>query len=220
MSDPVVLLHGLARTRLCMAPIAAALKQAGFEPHLVGFASRRYGLKAQAEALAQRLSAMPELNGRVVHFVGFSLGGVMARALSGMELPFTIGRIVQIGAPNRGSRAARHFHWPGIRHFMGPVMADLFPDSPALSSLPQPRGEIGVIIGRLGFHPLLPHTWLNAAMNRQDPKSSDGVVECESADWPTATDRFEVFGSHSFLPYKPDVIRASVAFLRHGRFAA
>lgn len=221
MTDPVLLLHGLARTRANMWPIARALAAAGYEPILVGYPSRTAPLAPQVEALAKRVAGMERLQGRTVHIIGFSLGGVLGRALAGRtDLPFRVGRLVQIGAPNRGSRIAKTFHWPGVRHFFGPVMADLFRDSPALGLLPQPVAETGVIIGRRAVHPFLPQTWISHLATRADPLPSDGVVECDSADLACAADRIEIMGSHSLLPFQPSVIRAAVSFLRTGRFQA
>ncbi|MGB3544061.1 esterase/lipase family protein, partial [Rubrivirga sp.] len=78
MATPVLLLHGLARTGLSMAPMAWALRRAGFAPQIVDYPSRRRSISDLVlEVVGPRVDALGD---GPVHFVTHSLGGVLARA--------------------------------------------------------------------------------------------------------------------------------------------
>jgi hypothetical protein len=103
------------------------------------------------------------------------------------------------------------------------VLADLAPGSAALrAALAQrpARLEVGVIAGAGRLRPLAPAVLFDR--RRALMRTTDGTVELRSAlgaSWlfPQA-DRLVVDVSHPLLPASPTVIRATIAFLEHGRF--
>src|ERR1700741_926687 len=99
-------------------------------------------LAGAADALAARLRAI----GGKVHVVAHSLGGLIACAAFGAYEDLPAGRVVLMGSPVRGSRAARALAelWLG-RAMLGPLaLAELARERDFAWSKPR---EIGVIAG-------------------------------------------------------------------------
>jgi pimeloyl-ACP methyl ester carboxylesterase len=232
MDDPparetVVLLHGLARGRISMWPLERALRRRGYDVINLHHPTRRLDLAGLAGFVRERLAAMVPDPGRAptLHGVGHSLGGlVLLAVLLDPPPPWQARRLVTLGSPYRGARVAADLApWRAARQFFGPVLADLAPGSAALRAAlaqrPAPL-EVGVIAGAGRLRPLAPAVLFDR--RRALMRTTDGTVEMRSAlgaSWlfPFA-DRLVVDASHTLLPTSPAVIRATIAFLEHGRF--
>ncbi|MCB5424605.1 alpha/beta hydrolase [Altererythrobacter sp. CC-YST694] len=100
---PVLVLPGFMTDDLSTALLRRSLDRAGFHSYgweqgfNLGF---RPGL---VEALEQRLDSIAGREGRKVILLGWSLGGIVARAL-GNRLPEKIALIVSLGSPFSGDR--------------------------------------------------------------------------------------------------------------------
>ena len=226
-SETVVLLHGLARGPLSMGRLARALGRAGYDVINLAYPSRRQTLAGLAALVRAQLAARAPAPGRsaTLHGVGHSLGGlVLLAVLRDPPPPWQAWRLVTLGSPHRGaSIAARLIGWRAAQRFYGPVLADLVPASPARQQSMVARTaslEVGVIAGAGSRHPLAPAVLLDR--RRALMRTTDGTVELRSAlavsrASPLA-DRLIVDVGHLLLPTSPTVIRATIAFLEHGRF--
>ena len=227
--ETVVLLHGLARGPLSMWPLARALRRRGYAVINLAYPSRRHGLDELVGFVRARLAEMAPAPGRsaTLHGVGHSLGGVvLLAALLEPPAPWQARRLVTLGSPYRGARiAARLLSWPAAQRFYGPVLADLAPASAARRRALAIRSdslEVGVIAGAgrpRPFGPAVMFDWRQALR-----RTTDGTVELRSAlgaPWLfLPRDRLVVDVAHTLLPTSRTVIRATLAFLAHGRFAA
>jgi pimeloyl-ACP methyl ester carboxylesterase len=128
------------------------LEIAGFRPILHGFDWR-----CDIDSLAaQLISRIHHADDRDIMLVGHSMGGLVARATLGLDRKGQIQRVVQLGAPNRGSFApvqAMRASYPTVRKLASldrqhsaeqiaqkvfrtlPGLYDLFPDSLAPGDL-------------------------------------------------------------------------------------
>lgn len=154
--------------------------------------------------LAQRLRAFDE-----VHVVGHSLGGVVAYETLAAHPGLPPGRAVLMGAPLRGSRAARAVahRWYGPP-LLGPLALDeLARERDSRWSGPR---QLGVIAGTRA-----------AGLGRvfaDLPEPNDGtvcVVETELAGASGHT-IFDV--THTGMLFSSQVAAAVTGFLREGRF--
>ena len=110
-ADLVVLVHGMGRTRASMAPLARALRQAGFRTLTVGYRSTRgatIGSAGAEVARAVRAETARQAAPRV-HMVGHSLGAIAIRWTLAHDPPANVGRVVLIASPNQGSHAADRY---------------------------------------------------------------------------------------------------------------
>jgi hypothetical protein len=159
------------------------------------------------------------LRADALHLVGHSLGGlvilelfdnaaVRARA-AGHELSLPPGRIVLLGSPVRGSRAARNLsRLPFGRRMLGLTAHEaLLPERER-----QWRGEreLGIIAGTVpvGF---------GRFMGSFDAPS-DGTVLVEETHMSGAKQHLSMRTTHSGMVYSVIVARQVASFLRDGRF--
>lgn len=208
----VILLHGLMRSRHSLDDLETALSKGGFEVASINYPSTQRSIRAHADQIARILSRRTDV--RKVSIVTHSLGALVARDLLGREgdgerRP-SIGRLVMIGPPNRGSVVAELLRdWYPYRFLTGEVGEELTPEVAA--RLPVPTCPFGIIAGgtgtRRGLNPLL-------------PGDNDGTVLVANTRLPGADDFLLVRGLHSWLPDQAEVVAATVRFVEAGRFSA
>jgi 8-oxo-dGTP pyrophosphatase MutT (NUDIX family) len=205
-SESVVVVHGLWLPGYETALLRRRLARAGFLPSLFRFRTVRDGLDANAERLAHFAERLP---GHKVHFVGHSLGGVVAAHMLQTRPPLRAGRVVCLGSPLRGTHSGKRlarFRWGA--GMTGRSIGDLL----ARGGLKPWSGtaDLGVIAGDfpLGLGLLL------GAL----PRPHDGVVAVEETRLEGATDHLVLPLSHTALVFSHAVAAQVVHFLRHGRF--
>jgi pimeloyl-ACP methyl ester carboxylesterase len=199
VSEEVVLVPGLWMPSAIMAPLAARLARAGFQPRRLAY-SGRGSLDAAMERLARERAAP--------HFVGHSLGGVLIFDMLVRHPEAAAGRIVLIGAPVNGCLAGRRLAaWKLGRWMLGA-------SAPRWESCVArwPRTEpLGVIAGTRAFG-------LGRTLGAL-PGENDGVVRVEETTIDGMTDRMLLPLGHSMLPVSTRVSGLVERFLRAGRFA-
>jgi hypothetical protein len=190
----VVLVHGMGRTPVSMAPLGRWLNRHGFATRNWGYWSYRLTLAALADQLSERLSTLAREASRI-HFVTHSLGGILVRtALSARPLT-NAGRAVMLVPPNQGSTAADRWS-PYLGRIMPPIR-DLRTAGDALvHTLPPPSQlEVGVIAG-----------------------ARDGKVSVAESHLPGARDHVVLPCRHSLIMHRSDVRELTLRFLRTGSF--
>lgn len=203
MSAHVILLHGLWMRGFAMGSLSRRLKESGFSVTSFEYMSVAHGPDPAIERLRER---MQELHGDV-HLVGHSLGGLVAlEAIRGCAgLP--PGRVVCLGSPLKGSRAAQ-------RLADMPLAGSLMGKSGVLlgSGLEPWRDarEVGVIAGRVPFGLGM---WVPGL-----PEPHDGTVAVDETRLEGIAAHRVVSATHTGLVFSDEVARHVVAFLRDGSF--
>jgi pimeloyl-ACP methyl ester carboxylesterase len=211
--EPVVLLHGLARSSASMAPLQAALERAGYAVCNVDYPSRQYPIARLAREFVAPAIALCFPHAPVgIRFVTHSLGGIVVRQLAVHELAGRIGRVVMLGPPNGGSEVVdRLGSWSLFAWINGPAGHELGTDPGSTPRMLGPaRFEVGVIAGNRSLNPIL--SWII-------PGQDDGKVSVGSAELEGMTDYLVVPSTHTFMMRSPPVIAQALHFLTHGRFA-
>lgn len=211
MPETVVVFHGIMQPALAMRPLCAHLRSEGFDARNVDYPSTRHRIEDLADIVMPRVREASR-SGERVHFVGFSMGGLIARTVIKRERPANLGRVVTIGTPNHGSELAEALRdFSAFKKFYGPAGQQLGTRNRDVEAvLAQGGFEIGTIAGRVSFNPV-------AAAIFHAP--SDGKVSVESAHVPWESDHALVFSSHKMLPFNRRVWRMTVNFLSDGAFA-
>ncbi len=111
----VVLVHGMGRTALSMAPMEVAMRRAGYRVLNVGYSSQRPSVAEIGQHLADAVGAeLERAPAPRVHVVGHSLGTVATRWMLTHDPPDVPGRVVMLAPPNQGSHSAdRWARWLG-----------------------------------------------------------------------------------------------------------
>lgn len=201
---PVVFVHGLWLNGMETFVLRDRLAHAGYAPVVFRYPSLQATLAEATGSLAARLRAFD-----AVHVVGHSLGGVIAYETLAAHEDLPPGRAVLLGAPLRGSRAARAVarHWFGPP-LLGPLaMAELARERESLWRRPR---EIGVIAGSR-----------SAGLGRvfaDLPRPNDGTVCADETELPGATARLLLEVTHTGMLVSSAVATSITRFLGTGRF--
>jgi pimeloyl-ACP methyl ester carboxylesterase len=195
-----------------MSPLARRLARYGYVPHPYSYPSVRLTLTENADRLAEFIG---RLAAPVVHLVGHSAGGLVALTALDRHPQLPPGRVVLLGAPYGGSRAAEHLMlWRLGSYALGPnMLGRTVRDWIALQSRPAPAREIGVIAGRLPIG-------MGRIVGPQLDEENDGVICLSETAVPGMRERLVLNVSHSAMLVAPGVARAVCAFLANGRFTA
>jgi pimeloyl-ACP methyl ester carboxylesterase len=202
-APPVVLIHGLARSTGSMLLLSHRLARAGFAVWRVGYPSLRIGIAEASSRIATTLMPLARQFGPL-DLVGHSLGGIIAARIADAGV-LPVGRVVQIGSPNRGSVSGmRLLALAPVEELLGPAGAELSKPLPK----PRHRSNTAAIAGVGQGH--LPGALLGVK------GTGDGTVSVHSA-WAGAAERGAVECGHTFLPLSRSVADMTAAFLKRGR---
>lgn len=208
---PVVLLHGLGRTRWSLWPVAREAARRGYPVHNLGYPSRRAPIEELAEDVGHRVHRLAA--DQSVHVVTHSMGGIVLRAAvaHGVLPAEAIARVVMLAPPNHGSELAdRLKNYAFYRLALGPAGQQIGTGEHSVPlRLPPPPFEVGIIAGRRANNPLFARVLSD---------ESDGKVTVASAQLEGMRELVVVDRSHTFIMWAPDVLAHIFSFLDTGRF--
>jgi pimeloyl-ACP methyl ester carboxylesterase len=204
--ESVVLVNGLWLADPALWLLARRLRRAGFRVYTFSYPSVRHDLRTNATQLHDFLARVP---GTIVHLVGYSLGGLVIRALFHFQPKQRPGRIVLLGSPQTGNRAAQRMANVRIgRALLGRAVAELIAGTPQHWSWPE--RETGVIAGSrsVGLGRLVTRLTV----------PNDGSVAVEETVVPGAHTRLVQPVAHSAMLISAAVARQVIHYLRQGAF--
>jgi len=185
-------------------------REYGMRVALFNYPSVRGTLDENAAALA---AFIRDQGVSAAHIVGHSLGGVLALRMHAKNPEFMPGRVVCLGSPLTGSRAANYLNeleW--AEDIVGRSVPDAMINQTAndWAEHVAERRDIGVIAGNvpLGFGRLV-------ANFDEDNDGTIGVSETRLDD---AKDHLVMPVSHKGMLVSADVADQAAAFIRRGEF--
>jgi len=205
VKETVVLVHGLWMRGWVMALLGLQLRRCGFHTIIFSYPSMRASLSQNALLLSRFAAGIAATR---IHFVGHSLGGLLALQMLTEHPEPRTGRVLLLGSPYHASYAASKLaRITPARWLIGRSMGQwLEQKTPAC---PQ-QHEVGSIAGcmSLGIGKLLGGL----------PHPNDGVVAVEETQLPAASDHVVLNVSHTGMLFSAGVARQVCAFLRQGHF--
>lgn len=200
----------MALPAVSMAPLAGALRRAGYRVRNVDYPTRPHSVEALVERYLRPAFA-DCADGAPVHFVTHSMGGILVRLLLQTERLPPGSRVVMLAPPNHGSEVVDIIRgWVVYRWLMGRVGQQLGTGPDAIVRRLQPvREAIGVIAANRSMQP-----WFS----RLIPGDDDGAVSIASTRLPEMRDFVVVDATHTSVLFSRKVWRLVLAFLADGRF--
>lgn len=205
MAETVVFIHGLYMVGLEFAPLRYRVGRAGFETRRFHYSSLRHRVDENARRLGLYLQALPAER---LHLVAHSLGGLVTLRMfqQGVQLP--PGRVIFLGSPVRGSRAAEYLTQKGLGWSIGKSGPG------GLAEKYEPRWteprELGVVAGthELAINPL----------NFGLASPHDGMVSLEETRIEGAKESVTIHANHTGMLFTRELAGQVIGFLREGKF--
>ncbi len=208
--DYVVILHGIARSNKHMQKLATYLQKDGFDVINLSYPSTSYKIEDLTEIINKEISQRVNEDKRI-NFIGYSMGGLMVRALIHKYNYKNLGKVVQLAPPNQGSEIAdfvKNF-WP-YKKIFGPAGQQLITDQSSVKYIfGKVNYELGIIAGNATIDPI------SSAII---PGENDGKVAVERTKLEGMKDHIVVSASHTFFPSNKEVQKQTLYFLKNGNF--
>jgi hypothetical protein len=208
----VVLLHGIARTSRSLGKLEHALQEVSFATLNLDYPSRKKPLELLADHVHPAVVDFAERNNGTIHFVGHSMGGLLARVYIAKYRPANLGRVVMLGTPNGGSEIADLLKSLSLyRSFYGPAGLQLTTEFDGMrKSLPSLDYAVGIVAGTRSIDPISSIFIL--------PRPNDGRISVQSSKLDGMADHVTIKASHNGLLNHRVAINQTIEFLREGRF--
>ncbi len=207
----VVCLHGLWMPGAIMTLVKRRLEsEYKYHAHLFSYPSIRGTLDENAQSLADFIA---EQQFKKVHLVGHSLGGVVSLRMLALEPDAPVERVVCMGSPLCGSRAASILNQTDLGDaILGKSVTEGVVDEAAVQWARDVcvSHEVGVIAGTVpvGMGQLL----------TSFDGDNDGTIAVSETQLPGIKDHICLAVNHKGLVISNDVIDQAAAFLRRGEF--
>lgn len=206
MREAVIVAHGLWLPGVETKLLRIRLGNAGFAPHLFRFRTLRGTLEQNVQQLARFADGLACSR---LHFVGFSLGGVVTLRMLAKTRSNRIGRVVCLGSPLTGSLVAARFGDSELGRIVVGKSLGEHVDRGGIDRWDQ-NIEVGIIAGTRNFG--------IGRLVDELPSASDGTVAVQETRLPGATAHMTLPVTHTQLLFDTAVARQTIYFLRHGRF--
>ena len=211
MTDSVILVHGIWAHGVTMVMMKYRLqKEYGFDVHLFNYPS----VKGTLDDNARRLSGfIRDLGLDETHVIGHSLGGVIALRMYAIDDDAVPGRIVCMGSPLTGSRAAEFL---STQNWAEPILGESLPAGVVHEAANKwashvcEQRDVGSIAGTMpmGVGRLI----------TSFEGDNDGTVAVAETRLEGAKDHICLPVSHTNMLLSSDVVDQAVAFLSRGEF--
>jgi len=210
MNEGVVLLHGILRTNRCMSGLASFLEGQGYKTLNLDYPSAKYDISSIAELIHGTIKKFADKHSKI-HFIGYSMGGLVIRAYLQKYRLENLGKIVMIATPNKGSEVADFLQnfWL-YKKLYGPAGQQLITDQQSFKDiLGDIYYDLGIISG------ISPYYFFG---NYLIGKKNDGRVSIESSKIEGMKDQVTIKSGHTWIPSYKKTWQQAARFIATGKF--
>ena len=211
-SEPIFLLHGLARTSSSMKHMERFLSDHNFSVSNLDYSSRHFTIQELAKKVRQQIITISEdQKSSKYHFVTHSMGGIVLRQIQATNPLPHLGRVVMLGPPNQGSEIVDKLGKMKVFQLLnGPASLQLSTHSESIPNRLGPVSfELGVIAGDRSINPIL---------SSMIPGKDDGKVAIHRARVKGMKDFIVVHSPHPFLMNHKPAQENALHFIKTGKF--
>ena len=209
----VVLIHGVLNTTKRMAGLEKYLSDAGYEVYNVDYPSTKHSIRKLTEIVSNLIEKKNPQQYEAVHFVGFSMGGLITRMLLNQHKFNNLGRVIFIGSPHLGSEVADFVvKIPLLAKFFGPALNEMTTDCSLIKKmLGEPHYQFATIAGNRSYD-------LLGMLLIKGPH--DGRVSLRSSLLNGSQDRLILPFAHLEMLRKKGLWQEVLHYIKHGKFIA
>ena len=210
MKEGVVLLHGILRTKGCMRGLANFLENNNYKVLNIDYPSSKHDIASLAQLIHPQIQNFATQVTKI-HFVGYSMGGLIIRTYLNLHSPTNLGRVVMLGTPNQGSEVADFLQNFWIyKKLYGLAGQQLITDQTAFKHIfGNVNYELGVIAGSSPY---------NFIANKIIRKEADGRVSIINSKIEGMKEHIVIKSGHTMLSSNQKAWQLTLAFLDIGSF--
>lgn len=206
MMMDVILLHGIFRTARSMRGLGRFLEARGHRVLNLDYPSTAYDIPALVDHIHPAITAFVADGQAPLAIVGYSMGGLVARAYLTRHRPPRFDRLVQLASPNHGSEVADLLQNNSIyRRYYGPAGQQLITRWATRDTVLGPVDyPLHIVAGSSAVEPF---GWLLL------PKPNDGKVALASTKLPQMASHQVVPVCHTWFPHSRTVWQCTATLL-------
>lgn len=205
----VILIHGIGMNNMMMWKMAEHIETQGFHVKRIGYPSWQTQTQDILNIVNHQINTCCADLTQKIHFVGYSLGGLLVRNYLNQYRPAQLGNTVLIGTPNQGTEIADRLMESKLIKYLMPITSDLGTSQTSLpNQLPPPNYPVGIIAGL--FENDLNEPFL--------PGLDDGIVPISSTQLKNMQDFILIHTGHPMMFYNQTVSDQVIHFLKNGVF--
>jgi pimeloyl-ACP methyl ester carboxylesterase len=208
----VILLHGFGKSSRSMNSIASYLAEHNYKVINVDYPSRKHDIQTLIEKKIAP-QAQECLNKKSkIHFVGYSMGGVIAKNFIDNHNITNLGKLVLIASPIRGSDISSILSKNSFfRIIFGPAVSDLSFSSKLFQT---PEANLSYPIGIIKANKS--HNPLTSLFLLKGP--NDGTITHASTHIDGAKDIIQIDANHNSIIYLDETKKQILHFLQTSNF--
>ncbi len=211
MKDGVIILHGILRTNRSMKKLSSLLEKNGYQTLNLNYPSTKQTIEEIAQHLHPQIHEFATKTSGKIHFVGYSMGGLVIRAYLNRFSVERLGRIVMLATPNNGSEIAdlvkNRWFFHKIYGPAGQQLVTKFENAEIIFG--SVNYELGIIAGNRSINPIC---------SLVIGKPSDGTVSINSTKLDGMKDHLVIPSSHTFFPRNKKALLQTLNFIENGSF--
>ena len=193
-----------------MKPVEEILVASGYKVQNISYPSTEYSI-----AEISRNHVAPKISTEScdkIHFIGHSMGGIVARHYLSENHPDNLGNVILITTPNGGSDLVSEVEESDALGWtlVGPAVKELGVGSELLKNLPKPYYKTGIVTASKSINPFTSLFLLDGP--------NDGTLTVESMKLKDMHDTVNIPSSHTLVLTHPDLKGHIESFLRNGQF--
>jgi hypothetical protein len=207
-NELIFLLHGIYMHPMLMTKFSRELENSGYIVKNIYYNSTNINKETIFDIINEEIKIH---SSKKIHFVGYSLGGLIIRHYLNEYVPKNLGNVVTIGTPHQTSSTAKRVERLKFGFILGNskkngLIEPLKNDKWIL------KNKLGVISGTrdLGARTIL--------FPEEKNIISDGFVTLDESKLEGAADEIEFHLNHLSLIYSLKVMAYTIKFLKYGHF--